>query len=177
MVIGVKLVDGTRLMVRRNNIVGCCRCHLHPGKLTKRLMLEHDCIGKRCGFFEKNEHASYWVGQQVKAKNKHTARNHQRAVQYQKERIQEHLHNIQADMQHAFNRLGYTVEIVRIERLSKTQYRVFYVSDNPFADGNRFPDFFAEMHRRYPSWRLDLRHIKDVDGHFVTREEYHRKNR
>ena len=31
------------------------------------------------------------------------------------------------------------------------------------------------VHSAYPAWRFRLRHIRDVDGHFVTREEYARR--
>lgn len=177
MVVGVKLVDGTRLLVRRSNIVGCCHYHLHPGKLTKRLLLEHDCLGKQCVFLEKYDDATYWAGLRNKQKSKEDARKRQMIIKEQKARTESRMKNIQREMQRVADDNDYVMEIIRVERLGKVRYRVFYVSDNRFADGNRFPEFFKEIHRRYPSWRLDLRHIKDTDGHFVTREEYHTKHR
>lgn len=177
MVIGVKLVDGTRQPVRRSNVVGCCHYHLHPGKLTKRLLLEHDCVGKQCGFLEKYDDAAYWTGLRNKQTGKEKARKRHRSVKEQKANTENRMKNIQREMQRVIDDFGCTMEIIRVERLGKMRYRVFYVSDNRFADGNRFPEFFKEMHRRYPSWRLDLWHIKDIDGHFVTREEYQKKHR
>ena len=61
-----------------------------------------------------------------------------------------------------------------IVRISQTaaEYEIFYVSDNRFADGNRFPEFLREMKERSLGKRMTLRHIRHVDGHFVTRSEY-----
>lgn len=67
--------------------------------------------------------------------------------------------------------------IVRVEKLSPYVYRVFYVSYNPFADGNRYPELLAEIKRDHPRYKVLLRHIRDVDGHFVTRDEYQARNK
>ena len=56
-------------------------------------------------------------------------------------------------------------------------YTVFYVSDNPFADGDRFPSFLDALRETEPQSRFRLRHIRDVDGHFVTREEFRVRRR
>ena len=65
-----------------------------------------------------------------------------------------------------------SMDVIRVERDPNGSYKVFYVSDHPFADGDRFPGFLEKVRLNHPSWRLTLRHIKDVDGHFVTREEF-----
>ena len=40
---------------------------IHPGKLTRKLMGAHDCLGKECRFFEKYEDADYWREKNRKA--------------------------------------------------------------------------------------------------------------
>lgn len=62
--------------------------------------------------------------------------------------------------------------IVRVAKDAPSVYRVFYVSDNSFADGNRYPDFLDTLKFLHPHYRINLRHIRDVDGHFVTTDEY-----
>ena len=57
------------------------------------------------------------------------------------------------------------------------QLGVFYVSDFAFADGIRFPEFLETVRFFIPFYRLNLRHIRDVDGHFVTIEEYRQRMR
>lgn len=74
---------------------------------------------------------------------------------------QDYLDEIDSDM-----------EIIRIEKDPSKEYRIFYVSDNRFADGNLFPDFLKFLKAQNPRWRIVLRHIRDIDGHFVTRDEF-----
>ena len=74
--------------------------------------------------------------------------------------------------------------IVRVEKERTNRYKVFYVSENSlpllsvfvpeysFADGNRFPDFLSTIRFFFPRASINLRHIRDVDGHFVTITEY-----
>ena len=40
--------------------VGYCWYDLHKGYLTKKLMDEHECLKKKCFFFEKFNDAPYW---------------------------------------------------------------------------------------------------------------------
>ena len=72
---------------------------------------------------------------------------------------------------------GYQMQIIRVDMERRNQYRVFYVSEYPFADGNRFPEFLETVRFFFPFYRLNLRHIRDVDGHFVTIEEYRQRMR
>ena len=67
--------------------------------------------------------------------------------------------------------------IFRADAEHDHRYRVFYVSEYPFADGNRFPEFLETVRLFFPNYRLSLRHIRDVDGHFVTIEEYQQRVR
>ena len=62
--------------------------------------------------------------------------------------------------------------IVRVAKDAPSVYRIFYVLDNRFADGNRYPAFLETLKFLHPHYRINLRHIRDVDGHFVTYDEY-----
>ena len=54
-----RLLGNQCVILPQTRIVGCCHNLLHPGKLTKRLMTQHDCLGKNCRHFEKYEDAGY----------------------------------------------------------------------------------------------------------------------
>ena len=69
------------------------------------------------------------------------------------------------------------MQIVRVDAEAKNRYRVFYVSENPFADGDCFPDFLDAVRSCFPEYLIRLRHIRDMDGHFVTIEEYRQRVR
>ena len=59
-IIPVNLMTGERVYLERREVLGNCWCDLHPGKLTKKLIVEHDCIGKECHYFQKYEELPYW---------------------------------------------------------------------------------------------------------------------
>jgi hypothetical protein len=40
--------------------VGYCRYKKHKGFLTRKLMKQHQCLGKGCHYFQKFEDAPYW---------------------------------------------------------------------------------------------------------------------
>ena len=61
----LRTIDGS--FCKESQKVGYCKCDLHRGFLTKNLMEEHDCLGKECIWFVKDEDAPYW---QYKAKKK-----------------------------------------------------------------------------------------------------------
>ena len=68
-----RLLGGRTVEVSFRALVGCCHNRIHPGKLTRKLMEAHDCLGKECRFFEKYEDADYWreKNRKAAAKKKH----------------------------------------------------------------------------------------------------------
>ena len=71
-----RLLGGRTVEVSFRALVGCCHNRIHPGKLTRKLMEAHDCLGKECRFFEKYEDADYWREKTGKPpRRKNTARN------------------------------------------------------------------------------------------------------
>lgn len=166
-IIRARLLGGSCIEIRRKMLVGCCHNRIHPGKLTLQLMEAHDCLGKECHFFEKYEDASYWRGRALKATQKQ-----QRTLQKEQQQQQEAAALSLRDQFQAYaEAAGYTMQIVRVQQEKKV-FTVFYLSQNPFPDGNRFPDFLDRIFHAYAGCRVILRHIQDLNGHFVTIDEY-----
>ena len=90
----------------------------------------------------------------------------------QAQQIEDELEETRELFQSYADALEYELFIVRLQKESKNHYKVFYVSENRFADGNRFPNFLDTIKHYFPKLRIELRHIRDVDGHFVTIDEY-----
>ena len=165
------------MILPQTRIVGCCHNLLHPGKLTKQLMTQHDCLGKNCRHFEKYEDAGYWKECDRKKEQKRTARQLQRMKREQEAATEAILQNLAELFQSYIDDADYAMQIVRVDTEQTNRYRVFYVSEYPFADGDRFPKFLETVRIFFPDYRLNLRHIRDVDGHFVTIEEYQQRVR
>lgn len=57
-----KLINGKKLTMTA--AVGYCWCNLHKGYINLELLKEHECIDKKCEFFEKFTYHPYWVNKQ-----------------------------------------------------------------------------------------------------------------
>lgn len=173
----VRLVNGDHRVLKADSVIGFCHYRLHPGHLTKRLLDEHQCLEKACRYLERYPEKPYWrelrgraaEKEERKAKKKHT-KARQREDREVMDALLEHLRSCAEAADEG-------MEVVRVQREDLCFYTVFYVSDNRFADGDRFPYFTGMLHTAYPDWRFRFRHIRDIDGHFVTREEYARRKK
>ena len=54
-----RMINGAPLCAQ-TRLVGYCWCVLHPGYLHKQLMDEHQCVERKCEFFEKFQDSEYW---------------------------------------------------------------------------------------------------------------------
>ena len=70
--------------------VGYCWLEKHRGYITKQIMEEHECLEKKCPFFQKYEDAPYW---REKEKRKKDKQNRKELEKLQKEKEQ-HILNL-----------------------------------------------------------------------------------
>ncbi len=103
-----------------------------------------------------------------KEKRKEARRDQKQAAR----KLEDELKDLQRLFQSYVDDAGYSMLIVGIEKEDSNNYRVFFVSDYPYADGNRYPGFIQAVRFFFPEYHIQLRHIRDVDGHFVTTAEY-----
>lgn len=170
--ISAKLLGNQWIEITNVKIVGCCHNLIHPGKLTRKLMEEHDCVGKNCKYFEKYRESTYWVAEENRKRKKERRKQIQQTEREAAKKLEDELAELKDLFQSYADDAGYAMLIVRLEKEHANRYKVFYVSENPFADGNRFPDFLSTIKFFFPRTSINLRHIRDVDGHFVTITEY-----
>lgn len=171
-IVRARMLGGGTVEIKRGNLVGCCHYYIHPGKMTKEHLTRHDCVKKQCPFFEKYEDSGYWQNQKQKKKSKEGIKRQRRMEKAKAAALAEALQTAKEKFQACADATQSPMDIIRVEMPKAGEYIIFYVSDYPFADGNRFPEFLQSAHRQCPCRHIKLRHIKDVDGHFVTREEF-----
>ena len=167
-VIHVRLLGNHPIDIRRKLLVGCCHNHLHPGRMTQKLMEEHDCLRKNCRFFEKYEEASYWRAQA----EKNAARQKAKLEKQQKRSREAEILSYKELFQSYADAIGYSLQLVRVQEDPPGIFKIFYVSENPFRDGGCFPNFISMIQEKHPRCRILMRHIQDLQGHFVTIDEY-----
>ena len=175
--IKARLLGGNIVEIRRGKIVGFCHNLSHPGKLTKGILDEHRCLAKQCPFLERYEDAPFWIQRKAKKLAKHRSRQCRKERKALLNAEVESMAALRVEFQKFADTTNSEMEIIRVERPNLYSYTVFYVSDNPFEDADRFPQFLDAV-RADNNWnRINLRHVKDIDGHFVTCEEYHARKR
>lgn len=170
-VVTARILGDKHIKITHKRIVGCCHNSLHPGKLTRKIMEEHDCLGKQCRYFEKYSEAGYWHEHEQKQLRKADAKKSKKLKLQQQAAEAEQFEEMKAMFQSYADEAGYTMQIVRVKGYRAT-INIYYVSDYPFADGNRFPDFLKSVRFFFPHHRIILHHLMDMNGHFLTREEY-----
>lgn len=124
-----RLLGGRTAEVSFRALVGCCHNRIHPGKLTRKLMEAHDCLGKECRFFEKYEDADYWREKNRKAAAKKKHRQKQTLEKAQQRREADAL-TLKDLFQTYADDAGYVLRIVRVQEEKKGLLKVFYVSEN-----------------------------------------------
>ena len=171
-VITTKMVSGETINIRRGHIVGWCACYLHKGALSKSHLKQHDCLGKGCYHLRKNYESPYWANLEREKRAKEVQRQKKQVEKKKQEKEAEGLRSVQESWQSWLDESQTDMLIARVAQDSLYMYTIFYVSDRPYADGNHYPEFLDMLKSRYPTTRICLRHIRDMDGHFVTTDEY-----
>lgn len=171
-IVKTKLLTGETIPIKQKNVLGWCHHRMHKGAVTRTIMEQHDCLGKNCPFLERNAKSPYWENLATQQKAKEARKEEIKAQKRQQAAEEEHLIQLSESWQSYLDDMESDMYIVRVAKDAPSVYRIFYVSDNRFADGNRYPAFLETLKFLHPHYRINLRHIRDVDGHFVTYDEY-----
>ena len=170
-VVHARLLGGAVIRVRRDKILGYCHNMNHPGKLTKALLEEHQCLAKSCTLLEKYEDVPFWAAlerrQLAKEKTKRLKREKKARVRAEAATLAK----MRDELQKCADATGKEVDVIRVERINWYTYKVFYVSDYAYDDCRRFRAFFTTAKSKFG--HIILRHIRGKDGHYVTRKEYY----
>jgi len=177
-VIHVTLIDKTNTPIRRENIAGWCKYYLHPGPMTVSLLQDHDCLKKECPFLQKNGLSPYWEKLEQEKKQKEQKKRQKEQKKLEQAAQEADMNALTQKWQGYLTDLGEDMVIIKVDQPTPREYRIFYVSDNAFPDGNRYGDFIQILTHLHPGRRINLRHIKDINGRCMTTEQYqHRRRR
>ncbi len=178
--IRTKLLTGEVCYLEWAALVGYCCCHLHPGKITERIMKEHRCDHKNCHYFRKYEDSDYWRRVREGEQQKKEQLRLREQAKNQKKRIAAEIANmekLQSLFQSYVDEIGYDMKILQVKKEKEGVFLVFYVSAAPYNDYKEFSEFLETIRFMYPGYRLLLRHIKDEYGRFVTTDEYRKRGK
>ena len=154
------------------SVVGWCKYRQHPGAIKTKNIKSHMCIEKECFYFIKNNDALYWKRLEEDRRQKELIKIKVREQKAKEAVDEERCQMLRDSWQTILDDMESDMYIVRISRVAEASYKILYVSDNGFADGNRYIDFLQVLGLVHPNYRIRLFHIKDLDGKFVTSLEY-----
>lgn len=175
----VYLLGPEKRTVLQDEIMGCCHYEGHPGKMTIDHIKRHHCLKKRCKHFEKYEGSSLWTKDTQQMAVKELRKSYRAYVRKAKSERKakeaskaDALEAVRAEFQRFMDALHYAVQIVRVESQCESNYRIFYVSDRPVLDHLYYPNFLSIVEVNHPHYQVTMQHIRDVEGHYVTIDEY-----
>lgn len=177
------LVDGTYRSVAVKNIAGTCHNNIHKGYLDIKLLMQHDCINKKCHFLEKFEDYPFWINQANLAREKaHKRREHAKANEKSEKikALSEARMNILLEAaQGIVDRLEYPIIITRvapkISSANKYEYIINYVSDLRTDDWHDYFDLALLMGKCHGG-RYTLKHMKFPNGDYVLTSDWEKLN-
>lgn len=175
-IVRARLVGDMCIPIAYKHMIGFCHNPTHPGKLTRKILEQHGCVNKKCRYFEKYADVDYWKSiEKSKQLSEENRRKKNLALARAKEEAQ-YFDDLKTLFQSYADDAGYAFQIVRVKGVQAT-INVFYVSDNTFADWNRFPKLFQSIHFFFPHHRVRLHHLMDTANHYLTRDEYRKIKR
>ena len=179
----VFLVSGEYATVSIRTIVGYCHDKKHKGFVTKKLLVEHNCIAKNCACLECFVNYPYWIAEaeqkKGKMKRKQKIQEEKEAAAAKQAALDKKLSYLQAEARRLADESQYPIIITRISQTKsgyRNEYIVNYVSDSQFNDFASYFDMVIPLSIIFPG-RYILRKVRWPDGRFVTREEWEERER
>lgn len=163
--ITVQLIDGKWVnRADKELIIGYCNYKLHPGALTAQLLKSHECMQKQCPYLKRLEDRKFWKKRKDRNENKKMLR--------QTKHMQEQIsHNLLTEAQKFADNYHADIDIMQVNfDTDRNLYKIFYISDNPEDDCYDYLDFLHAYCYQKKA-KVELRHIRDINGNYVTRAE------
>ena len=160
----VKLISGKRKYALRKDIVGFCHCSLHEGSISKSLLKEHDCIGKKCVYFERNN-KEYWNIVDSQNNRKREKKERRKAIQI---KAKNEIEEWKQCAQRIADTFDYNLRVTSVKKPGEKQhYIIYYISEWEYDDRVRFGEL-ATTFGYAMAGKAELRHVKELDGSYAV---------
>ena len=171
-VTGLGCCAGDReIEMRLDSVLGVCLNWDHPGMIGRSVARNHNCNGKNCPYFVKNELNPYWEAVEIMEENI-AAKADKRRESAEKAREQERKKQLICEELRTEFAAEKDLNIVSLEHLSRNRIIVHYTTDRKEYDLERFLPLLWQIKRKYPSKKFTMVHVKDSNGKYVTTEEF-----
>lgn len=163
----VRLINGKPKCVKTKQIVGFCHYNIHPGYLTKKLLVQQKCIEKNCMYLERFKSTAFWqhhYKEQAKANERKRSKKQRRSERQSNDAVLQLMHR---QAQEYANSLKLDIIITNIEYIDG-KYFVFYLSDMLRDDSYYYTSVTWKLKTIYPDKRFIMKHIKK-DGKYMPK--------
>lgn len=190
---GYRLIDGEKRGIEDESVIAHCTNLTHPGFLTKELISRHKCFYKNCPYLRKLPEKPFWQNNksifktQLKRGAVHASRTH-KSQQGRNEQKKSDITYLQNEMcgklkpfiaewtKDNFQENQFLFVDIRPYENSTTNYRLYYVSSQPCYDAPAYIRLVQIIQQEF-NLHIKLVHIKDLDGHYATIEEYNKRKK
>lgn len=167
----VQLIGGAYAKVDTHSIVGYCHNNDHKGFLTISIMNEHECIQKKCHYFEKFLDYPFWQKRQRKEQlrqlEKEKANRRKENQKLAQKNLERKNSTLLSQANELISKFGYeNIKIISIHT-DKNSGVIFYISDKNENDWYEYRELAFSMSRIFNK-KFILKHAKLPDGSFAT---------
>lgn len=163
----VYTINGAKAESSLKGIVGYCNCLTHPGYLFKNDYIKHDCKNKSCAFFIENPYSSFILNQRLKQREKDRIKRKEK----EKNNYKKFLERVRSEFQQYADEVEPDMYIVRVN-VDRAVYTIYYVSNVYNHFKGMHEALASRIRKRLPKIILRFVHIKAIDGHYFTKDEY-----
>ena len=173
----VKTVSGSYRLIEDNAIVGWCHNIIHKGAMDRTQYKEHDCAGKQCAFFEKNEASSYWLHEKRKAERKAVLKRKLAEKKRLQRKADENLAQMKEKAEALARSYEYPVIITSIKELRRNQFNIYFISQNPRNDWYLYRQLVEDMRAWYGKGSFWLKRVVTPEGDYALPEDWEKSRK
>ena len=185
----VRLAEGGKRTMLKENIVGYCPYSLHKGYLTKNLLKKHQCVDKRCAYLRKCNPTFWDRLDDIETKKSKIKRSKEKSAAT---RLNEanRLKNLTLAAKELCEDNGFGILVTQVikgttpsqqaKEFKQTKnveypYIINYVSDCKQSDEYKYVKLCVLMRQKFRNY-FELRHTKFPNGDYVSIREYKQLN-
>lgn len=167
----VRFIDGVYRHVSNDAVLGYCNNSLHKGFLNKKVMDEHQCIDKKCRFFDKNQSSSFWLSIE---KRKDERKKGLQEKKMQKNIYNLHVKNILEYAQNMAAKRHYKMDVVKVTQ-DKNNPKLYVVNYIPKDENSKakYRQLGISLNKKYHA-HFKLRRVKRLDSSWATLEDWNK---
>ena len=168
--------------VRKEKIVGFCKCDKHKGWLTDNLAKSHHCEEKQCVFLQKMKDHEFWEHTRLLKEKRKKRKNLIKEIKEKRSATdfnrKQRLQRMKNFAQNIVDFYNYPIILTRIAFIDEKNREVVlnYISDLNYNDYKKYNEILIQLGKQYKCHFL-LKKGRRPDGRYATRKDWYDHNK